>query len=138
MDTKTCTKCGEIKLRGEFNKSKRGGDGFAAECRACRKKYYRAYLATEAGRKISRETHVKSFYGLSGEDYRDLLEKHTVCAICGAPPPEGGYLHVDHNHSTGVVRGLLCNSCNPGLGLFKDDPDRLRAAALYLEEHSED
>lgn len=59
-----------------------------------------------------------------------------VCAICLGPPAEGDRgdrLHVDHDHVTGEVRGLLCSHCNTALGKFRDDPARLRRAAEYLE-----
>ena len=55
-----------------------------------------------------------------------------LCAICGRKQPEK-WLAVDHDHETGVIRGLLCSRCNSGLGQFKDNPDRLRLAADYLE-----
>ena len=55
------------------------------------------------------------------------------CAICEAPPPENGSLHVDHDHETGEVRGLLCFSCNGGIGQFQEDPLILRAAIRYLD-----
>ena len=57
-----------------------------------------------------------------------------VCAICGRPPKYGMRLHVDHDHKTGLVRGLLCWPCNRALQAFRDDVARLRAAAAYLEE----
>ena len=53
-----------------------------------------------------------------------------VCAICGATDKR---FHVDHDHTTGHVRGLLCGPCNQTLGLMQDEPARLRAAAAYLE-----
>lgn len=57
-----------------------------------------------------------------------------TCAICKSPDPKGkGKFHVDHCHSTGRVRGLLCHACNLALGHMHDDPVRLREAALYLE-----
>lgn len=58
-----------------------------------------------------------------------LESQGSVCAICGCLPP----LCVDHNHVTGVVRGLLCRNCNLALGGFKDNPDSLRKAITYLE-----
>ena len=54
------------------------------------------------------------------------------CAICGIEPEEGRYLDVDHDHETDRVRGLLCNSCNKGLGMFSDSQERLVKAAGYL------
>jgi hypothetical protein len=73
-------------------------------------------------------------YGLTPEAYAALLETQDArCAICRTDTPGGkGGWHVDHNHATGLVRGLLCTNCNQGLGQFADDPDRLRAAADYL------
>lgn len=63
-----------------------------------------------------------------------LARQGGKCAICGTDRPGGrGTFHVDHDHATGKVRALLCNACNTGLGAFRDDPVRLRAAADYLD-----
>lgn len=55
------------------------------------------------------------------------------CAICSAPL--GKSPHVDHCHSKGHIRGLLCNNCNVGLGLFNDNIGSLKAAVVYLKQH---
>ena len=60
-----------------------------------------------------------------------------VCAICGAVPPEDGSFHVDHDHETGRVRGLLCVRCNIGLGQLGDDVEVLSGAIGYGVRHDE-
>jgi len=65
-----------------------------------------------------------------------LDEQEGVCAICRRPPSAMTHLAVDHDHSTGVVRGLLCGACNLGLGNFRDDPDLLWRANQYLYQTS--
>jgi hypothetical protein len=75
-------------------------------------------------------------YGLSRERFEALLaEQGGGCAICHTAdwPGKDNRPHVDHDHATGNVRGILCGGCNNGLGNFADDPARLRAAADYLE-----
>lgn len=83
---------------------------------------------------------LKMVYGFDrGEFDRILAEQGGVCAICRLPPRGGSHvansLHVDHDHGTGRVRALLCNSCNHGIGHFRDNADLCRAAANYLERH---
>lgn len=74
---------------------------------------------------------LKSKYGLTPAQWDVLLVVQAGrCALCAKP------LHrpcVDHDHTTGVVRGLLCDNCNTGLGKFQDDSVALRAAAVYVE-----
>ena len=75
-------------------------------------------------------------YGLTRDEYQALWDQQGgVCAICGQPQHRKGVkLYVDHSKSTGHVRGLLCHSCNYGLGVFKDDANRLAAASRYLRD----
>lgn len=79
---------------------------------------------------------IEYVFGLTQAQYEAMLvEQGNGCAICGRPP-EGSYpgmLHVDHCHTTGLVRGLLCQVCNLSLGKFQHDPVLLRRAAEYLE-----
>ena len=71
------------------------------------------------------------------ESYANILEMKDAqkgcCAICAKPFKTPMHTHVDHCHTTKVVRGLLCPPCNHGLGFFCDDPILLRAAAEYIE-----
>jgi hypothetical protein len=70
-------------------------------------------------------------YGLTDEAYQALLTSQAGrCAICG----NAGTLHVDHDHKTGAVRGLLCPRCNMGIGMMDEDLDRLAASIRYLSK----
>lgn len=85
-----------------------------------------------------REHKLLKKYGITREQYDALLErqKHR-CAICRRTGADNrnGLLHVDHNHETGEVRGLLCFDCNSALGRFGDNAERIRRALRYLEGH---
>jgi hypothetical protein len=78
-----------------------------------------------------REAHLWRRYGLTGAQRAALLAKQGgLCSICGVSIQIGS--HVDHDHATGAVRGLLCGSCNRGLGAFRDLEEHLAAAIDYL------
>lgn len=77
-------------------------------------------------------------YGLTEADWDGLIKRQRgLCAICrtGKPGGRGERWHIDHDHVTGQVRGLLCHRCNMGIGFFLDDPDVIRAAARYVAKH---
>lgn len=74
-------------------------------------------------------------FGMTQEDYVFMLKAQGgTCAICGKinPTQTKKRLHIDHDHATGEVRGLLCHHCNAGLGAFKDSVEYLRLAIAYL------
>ena len=75
-------------------------------------------------------------YGLNEEQFAAMVKaQHGVCAICSRPPQKRkgtAILHVDHDHQTGKVRGLLCYECNWAMGKFNDSPALLFKAATYL------
>lgn len=93
-----------------------------------------AYESGEAARERKRGYRLRAVYGLTVEQYDDMLAAQGgVCAICSRPPGKTR-LHVDHDHKTGIVRGLLCFSCNHRvLSAARDNPAVLRAAAEYIE-----
>lgn len=77
-------------------------------------------------------------YGLTEDEYERMrAEQGDCCAICKTTDKRSpwGEWPIDHCHATGVVRGLLCGSCNRALGLLADDPEIMRAAAAYVERH---
>lgn len=90
----------------------------------------------ESGKKSvsDRKSYLKRKYGLTLEQYDAMLTaQNNVCAICERPPKPDYVLHVDHDHETGVIRGLLHFTCNNLLGDAEDDAFVLRAAAEYVE-----
>jgi hypothetical protein len=95
-----------------------------------------ARAARLADPQMDRRSSLKKLYNLTIEQYDALLAaQNGQCAICRRDTPGNGrhkFFHVDHDHTTGAVRQLLCHGCNTGLGAFKDNPDLLRAAAAYL------
>ena len=89
--------------------------------------------------KIAVRKRVLKQYGLTLRDYELMLRgQRYVCAICKQPSRIlGRELGIDHNHETGIVRGLLCHNCNRGLGHFKDNPELCFEAARYLYTRGE-
>lgn len=91
------------------------------------------YEAAEAKRISVSDYCRQVLYGITPEEYQKLVdEQNGVCKICSGTD-SGRPLSVDHCHKTKRIRGLLCTRCNLGLGYFKDEPERLRRAAEYLE-----
>lgn len=81
-----------------------------------------------------RKSSLKRHYGITLEEFNALLDiGNNRCRICERRFSETLLPNTDHCHSTKKVRGILCGSCNRGLGYFKDNPELLRKAASYLE-----
>ena len=81
----------------------------------------------------ARNSFLKRNYGIDTDIYQSLVRiQNGVCAICGNPPDGGKPLFIDHDHVSGVTRGLLCGNCNFGLGFFKDNVVIMKRAISYL------
>lgn len=85
-------------------------------------------------RRISRRNDLKKKFGITIEQFDNMLvAQGGCCALCGTLEPGGNKsFRVDHDHDTGIIRGLLCHHCNVGLGHFKDNPSLLQQAINYL------
>jgi hypothetical protein len=129
------------RLRAERARIRRAHDpAFAKKESDARKRWYaQTYKIDPEYRRMKNAKRVPMKYGLSLEEYHGLLAAQDYkCLICGLAHRDetGGRLVIDHDHQQDVtaVRGLLCGACNLALGLFKDNPASLRAAANYLEQ----
>lgn len=140
--TKWCPRCEQhLSVEEFYLRSDR--PGYSSYCRPCMKDY----STTRNREKGTWHVSLKRRYGMTVKDYADMLLKQDgKCAICQKEMlVDGERLHVDHDHaccpgenSCGeCIRGLLCASCNRGLGNFQDDPDALIAAAMYLAKDSD-
>ena len=122
-----CPACGETKLLDDFPRNRSARSGYGRYCKPChnakgKETRERLYGGT-------REYHLRRRYGVGQKEFDELLaEQGGVCAICGSADPQ----HLDHDHRTGWVRGILCFNCNGGLGQFRDSPERLARAITYL------
>ena len=124
---------------------KRGAMGRHPACKACRNAQSKSrYIAKreeiiKSRREWRKRTgaHRRLSYGVSPEQFENMvLAQNGCCAIC-ADFPSDGVLHLDHCHRTGEIRGLLCRNCNLALGNMKDDISRLSKAIEYLKGNNQ-
>lgn len=149
---KQCTKCKATKAKNEFSTDSKTRDKLQSWCKSCRNEHSKEYHQTPKSKRqrkeyqktpkykeINKNGRYKRKYGITIEEYNKIFQDQDGrCAICGTDIPGGmGRFHVDHNYINGKIRGLLCNSCNPALGLFKDDVDILTNAIRYLNLNNE-
>jgi len=112
----------------EYEREYRTRPGNAEKYREC----IRRWRETNPERVLNNT--LRHDHGISLDDYKKMFDaQNGECAICAEAYASGPRLAVDHDHKTGGIRGLLRGSCNGGLGLFRDDPHRLRAAIEYLD-----
>jgi hypothetical protein len=152
MDIKTCIICqgakepkdfpnagyGKLKSKCKVCDSKAKSEKYHANLEANREKNRIKAVKFRGNRKDkSRDYDLKRNYGISSEIYEQMKkDQDGKCAICKTDDPKGrhGVFAVDHCHTTGKVRGLLCNKCNVGLGSFRDNVESLENAIKYLTE----
>lgn len=108
---------------------------WAAENAGRRATYQGEYRNRPERKRAMRDLYYRRTYGLTADEVDRMLDaQNGRCAICGAKPERLASMHVDHDHQRGHLRGLLCLSCNQGLGQFRDDPTMLLRAIVYLRQ----
>jgi hypothetical protein len=139
LTQKQCNCCKVIKKAAEFYASKKNGPsrrvGYLSYiCKECTKNKAKEWKENNADKRKS--GNLMRLYGVTLEERNNLLAKQGhCCAICKTKSPGAKDWHVDHCHETNKVRGVLCSTCNLGLGYFKDDVDYFRNAIEYLEKN---
>lgn len=150
--TKRCTLCKETKPADQFHANKNFHDGRDRVCVGCTRQRGKDWAASHPGYSAAqlrkarakdpdrfRDYLLKVKYGIPVGSYATMSERQGGrCAICGGTDPKqnsSGRLAVDHDAETGQVRGLLCGSCNNGLGRFRHSEERLLAAIEYLRSY---
>jgi hypothetical protein len=135
---KVCKKCGEEKLITEFSFKRPTGrkPGFQPRCKKCCVEDTRNWnIKNKAS---ARDRYLQRTYNITEQEYKSrLLVQNNSCLLCkrefsntwGATAPV-----VDHCHTHGHIRGILCNECNRGLGYFHDSIKTLENAILYLKD----
>jgi hypothetical protein len=117
-------------VRRRYNQSEKGKANNNAQCKRWREQNRDKYLAS------LKKADLKRHYGLTQEQWNKLFtDQGSKCAACRSTDPKvkTGKWSTDHCHTTGKVRGILCNGCNTALGHAEDKPATLRALASYLE-----
>lgn len=146
--TRTCTRCKVPKPLTEFRTGKQGNRPGRMRrwnhCRDCLRAGNRNWLASPKAKRVVKANSLLKRYGMTIDEYEAMLSAQGgLCAICRQPEPaidprtnKARQLAVDHCHTTGKIRGLLCVLCNQGIGQFRDDPQLLQLAINYLTRAS--
>lgn len=139
---KTCTNCKETKCFSEFFKETRAKDGFLAHCKTCKKQYLQKWVSENKEKKAKANSswYYKSKHNISYNEFRERASaQNNKCALCSVDLSfdkiQDNKAVMDHCHTSGHKRGVLCYSCNLGLGKFKDNIKTLQNAVNYLKEY---
>jgi len=126
--TRRCPRCGETKALADFARNRSAKSGYGSYCKPCHNSVVAENRQKNHGG--SRAFHLNRRYRVDGVQVAwMILQQGGVCALCASGQPE----HVDHDHRTKRVRGILCFNCNRGLGKFGDDVELMSRAVDYLE-----
>lgn len=152
MKTKVCSDCKMAKPLSAFYKSVGKREGVQSVCKDCHDLRSKAWGKTPKGKAINkaahRRNHIKRKFGIPESEYETIMfdlwnDQKGCCAICGTLGTSYGKqtkedpttLHLDHNHTNGQLRSLLCFPCNNAIGLLQDSPELCSKASDYLQQY---
>jgi hypothetical protein len=123
-----CPRCREAKPLEDFARNRSSKSGYGSYCKPCHNHVVRSNREKHHG--STRSFHLNRRYQVDATQVEwMILQQGGVCGLCGTGKPE----HVDHDHRTKQLRGILCFNCNRGLGKFGDDVGLMSRAVEYLE-----
>lgn len=147
---KKCIKCGQNKELKEYHKRTDVNNGYDGRCKKCsslyHKEHYQKNILVERKKRrerdiifrknnpdASREHKLKMRYGITLKDKEEMLKNQGgLCLICKIDIKNKAC--VDHNHKTDKIRSLLCDGCNTGIGMFKENIETMKKAIQYLKK----
>lgn len=126
-----CMTCKVNKAVTEFSNSSRRKCGKQNNCKVCARQKAKESVTRRGG---NRRLNLMRNYKISEEYFNEMLNTQGgFCKVCSGPALGKGAYHVDHDHKTGRIRGLLCHKCNVALGMVQDSKEHLSALIRYLE-----
>lgn len=151
MTRRECLSCHRILSITQFRLSSKLPDGYSLTCKACTNRFYAPQRKTppkhcwepecricERGDAYRAHRQIRTTYGITLKQRAKLLvAQRNCCAICETPFALIKLTHTDHDHVSGKVRGILCQRCNVGLGMLRDDVAILNKAIKYVEAAKE-
>ena len=148
---KRCKKCGELKSYDSFYKSSTNKDGVENYCKECSKKRFKEYHTTNIDKRKEyqkeyrknnkdkiKNTNILWRYSISSQEADEMfMQQGCKCAICSKVIIKTKDRHIDHCHSSGQVRGILCAKCNTAIGLLNEDTNIMISAISYVAKHND-
>jgi hypothetical protein len=135
LGKKQCQFCKKTLTLEQFFKNKKTRDGFGSYCKNCKQQKNNKSWTKNRYKHLEerKNNHLLKTYNISLKDYKEMLNnQYGLCAICFSKDKRK--LAVDHNHKTGKIRGLLCQRCNQGIGMFQDNYELLINAIKYIKK----
>jgi len=134
---KRCYACKVEKTFDNFCSNKASKDGINGICKYCQSNRNLSETAKQNKKEYNKQRSRKLYSGFTQEEFENKLkEQNYRCAICKTDTPSSINWHADHCHDTKQKRGVLCQKCNMGLGLFKDNVEALERAIMYLNKYN--